>query len=412
MASRPCQPTNPPPKQYKPPILTKANPHSNLQQCNTQTKIASPYCRAGTDGYAASYRQISTSIGKPTMTLTTGTSHPTLQKNTVKYETKTVLNKISVTSNTTQPAPTNPCYVKPLPAVNHHLEATQMTIPSNSLFYDPASSRHTIKTDNKTRSTGTHPTHLPSHSLSPSRHPQCSIRNNHPINNTHPSSLHPSNSYTYRSPSHASTTLNPTCQCQSLDQADKLNNVNPSSTTTSTVTQTTALPTVTAIHPDPSTTPLLYHQSPPKPQNTQQNLGKVPTMPVWTTQNDHVLCTDTIHSNLPLECAAKPIFSTSPPSLMPCQLMQRLWKELTITQTLLDRLSNMILLEATSNQQSTPKNLFKLLTDLPQTNVTALGLLADIQRICKTLHVLVLASTTYMRSVLALTKIQGMHHNT
>jgi len=174
--------------------------------------------------------------------------------------------------------------------------------------------------------------------------------------------------------------LNPTCQCQSLDPADKLNNINPSSTTTSTVTQMTALPNVTAIHPDPSTTPLLYHQSPPKPQNTQQNLGKVPTMPVWTIRNDHVLCTDTVQSNLlpPLECTTKPIFSTSPPSLMPCQLMQRLWKELTITQTLLDRLSNMILIEATSDQQSVPKHLFELLTDLPQTNVTALGLLADI----------------------------------
>jgi len=291
------------------------------------------------------------------MTLTTGTSHPT-QKNTVKYDTKTVLNKIAITSNTTQPAPTNLCFVKPLPAINHHLEATQMTIPSNSLPYNPASSRHTIKTNNKTRSTGTRPTHLPSHSLSLSRHPQCSIHHNHPINNsTHPSSLHPSNSYTYHSPSHAPTMLNPTCQYQSLNPANKLNNLNPSSTTTSTATQTTALPTVTAIHPEPSTTPLLYHQSPPKPQNTQQNLGKVPTMPVWTTRNDHVLCTDTVHSNLlpPLECTTKPIFSTSPPSLMPCQLMQRLWKELRITQTLLDRLSSMILLDATSDQQSTPK---------------------------------------------------------
>jgi len=82
MAGRPCQPTNPPPKRYKPPILTKARPQGDLQQRDIQTKISSPYCGAGTDSYATSYRQISTNIGKPTMTLITGTTYPTLQQNT------------------------------------------------------------------------------------------------------------------------------------------------------------------------------------------------------------------------------------------------------------------------------------------------------------------------------------------
>jgi len=108
LAGRPCQPTNPPPKRYKPPILTKVKPHGNVQQCNIQTKISSPYCGAGTVGHAASYRQFSTSIQKPTMTLTTSTSHPTLQKNIVQYETKMGSNIIAITNNTNQPAPDNP----------------------------------------------------------------------------------------------------------------------------------------------------------------------------------------------------------------------------------------------------------------------------------------------------------------
>jgi len=188
----------------------------------------------------------------------------------------------------------------------------------------------------------------------------------------HPSSLHPSNSYTHHFPSYAATMLNPVCQCQSLYLVDKLNNLTPSSTTTSTATQT-ALPTEAALHPEPSIKLLPYHQAPPKSPNTQQNLGKVLTTQAWTTRNVHILCTDPIQSTLlpSLKLATKPIFSTPHPSLMPGQLMHRLWKELTFTMTLLDCLSNMILIDATSNQPSNP-NFFELLTNLPQINPKAL----------------------------------------
>jgi len=117
MAGRPCQPTNPPPKRYKPPILAKARPHGDLQQRNIQTKISNPTRGAGTNSYAASYRQISTNIGKPTMTRITGSTYPTtLQQNThqvikdqqeLKNYAATLTNVKSNTRPLSSPLPTN-----------------------------------------------------------------------------------------------------------------------------------------------------------------------------------------------------------------------------------------------------------------------------------------------------------------
>ncbi len=46
--------------------------------------------------------------------------------------------------------------------------------------------------------------------------------------------------------------------------------------------------------------------------------------------------------------------------------MQSLWQQLKITQTLIDCLSSMILLDTTNHQsQTTSKNLFDLITELP-----------------------------------------------
>jgi len=39
MAGWPCQPSNPPPKWYKPPILSKAQHQSQLQQQNINQKM-------------------------------------------------------------------------------------------------------------------------------------------------------------------------------------------------------------------------------------------------------------------------------------------------------------------------------------------------------------------------------------
>jgi len=188
MAGRPCQPTNPPPKRYKPPILTKARPPGNLPQRDIQTKISSPYCGAGTNSYAASYRQFSTKLGKPTMTPITRTTHPTLQQNTVKYKPKMFSKKITTTTTISTTAPTKPYSDKPLPAIHHHRETTQMTKPTNPLPYNSVDGRYTIKTDTATKRTGTHPAPTSFPALAPSRNPNCSTSKNHPIiHHTHSS---------------------------------------------------------------------------------------------------------------------------------------------------------------------------------------------------------------------------------
>jgi len=53
-------------------------PRQHATMCHP--KKPSPYYGAGTDSCTASYRQISTNIGKPTMTLITGTTHSMLQQ--------------------------------------------------------------------------------------------------------------------------------------------------------------------------------------------------------------------------------------------------------------------------------------------------------------------------------------------
>jgi len=67
-AGRPCQPTNPPPKRYKPPIMTKAQQYGNMQQQKINPKIPGPCCGASTHSHVASYSNNSTNTRKPTMT--------------------------------------------------------------------------------------------------------------------------------------------------------------------------------------------------------------------------------------------------------------------------------------------------------------------------------------------------------
>ena len=192
---------------------TKARPHGNFQQSDSQTKIFSPCCGASTNSYAASYRQISTNIEKPTMTLLTGTTSPTLQQKTVKYQTKMVSNKITTATITLQPVSPKPCSDKPLPAIHHHLEITQMTVPTNPLPYESVNGCNTIKSDHATKSTSMmYPTHISFPSLSPSRNPHCSISKNQSINPIHSSTIHPLK----HSPSYSMAQPNSICHCQSL----------------------------------------------------------------------------------------------------------------------------------------------------------------------------------------------------
>jgi len=373
MAGRPCQPTNPPPKRYKPPHLTtvtKERPHGNLQQRDIQTKISSPYCGAGTDNYAASYRQMSTNIGKPTMTPITGTTHATLQQNTVKYKPKRISNKITTTITTLKSVSLKPCSDKPLPAIHHHRDTTQTTIPTNLLPSDSANGRYTRKTDNATKSTGTHSAHIPFPSRFLTRNPHCSTSKKQTIDPVHPSVLQPSK----HSPSYnlTLTLSNSTRLCQSLHSDNELN-LDPTTNTSSKAAQNTYYAEA-AHHNEPLITKLLCHQSPPKPQQPQPNVGNVLPMQDWTQRKVPIPCIkESVQPTLPFyNDLATETISPTPHSLIPRLPMQRLMQELALINTLLDHLSKMLSLATTSHPSSTPKNLFDLITELPQIDPKAL----------------------------------------
>ena len=125
-----------------------------------------------------------------------------------------------------------------------------------------------------------------------------------------------------------------------------------------------ALPKETALLNKPLTIKHLFHQSLPQPQHPQQNSENV-NLTAWTKQNDHIQCTQTIPPTFssPLDYATESNPSTPPSSSLSCKLMQRLWKQLMITKTMLNCLSNMISIKATSKPSR--KNLYDLITNLP-----------------------------------------------
>jgi len=149
--------------------------------------------------------------------------------------------------------------------------------------------------------------------------------------------------------------------------------------------------TKAAHHTKPPITTLLCHQSPPKPQHPQQNVEKVLPMQAWTQSNVPIPCIKSIQPTLPFynDLTTKTI-SPTPHSLMPRSPMQRLMQELTLTNTLLNHLSKMISLATTSHPSSTPKNLFDLITELPQIDPKALILTAEPPQ-----HLLLPAATCY-----------------
>jgi len=98
-AGRPCQPTNPPPKRYKPPKMTKSQQSGNPQQQYIDPKIIDSHCGASTKCYVTTYGHNSTRTKKPTMILpNTGPLHM-IQKNQEKYATGTVFKKFTTTTD-------------------------------------------------------------------------------------------------------------------------------------------------------------------------------------------------------------------------------------------------------------------------------------------------------------------------
>jgi len=128
-AGRPCQPTNPPPKRYKPPIMTKAQQYGNMQQQKINPKIPGPCCGASTHSHVASYSNNLTNTRKPTMTPPIGRPHPTLQKNDEQYAPVTVFKNAIITTDTPTQAPTTRHPVNPL-SVNSNKETNPHDRPN------------------------------------------------------------------------------------------------------------------------------------------------------------------------------------------------------------------------------------------------------------------------------------------
>ena len=156
-------------------------------------------------------------------------------------------------------------------------------------------------------------------------------------------------------------------------------------------TQTTCH-TKAAPHTEPPITMILCHQLPPKPQHPQQNVDNVLPTPNRTQQNVPSPGIKSIQPTLPYSDFATETIST-PHSLSPCSLLQRLLNELAITMTLIDRLSDLLSIDATSHSSSTLKNLFDLITELPQ--IIPLSGLVSIVLSFRSIH----NSTSFWQSV-------------
>jgi len=115
MAGRLCQPTNPPPKCYKPPIMTKVQQYGNLQQYKINPKITGPCCGAGTSSYVATYSHNLTNTRKPTMTPPTDQPCTTLPKSDEQYANETASKKFIIGTAHSMTAPPTPRSANQLP---------------------------------------------------------------------------------------------------------------------------------------------------------------------------------------------------------------------------------------------------------------------------------------------------------
>jgi len=127
-AGRLCQPTNPPPKRYKPPLMTKAKQNGNLQRYNINAKISDPCCGASTYNHVAIYSHNSTNPRKPTMTSPKDGLYPTLSKNGEKYATETVSMNDIIRNDNSMQGPTTLQPTNQLP-VNRNLCLTPYRPP-------------------------------------------------------------------------------------------------------------------------------------------------------------------------------------------------------------------------------------------------------------------------------------------
>jgi len=354
----PCQPTNPPPKRYKPPSMTRGRSHSIQQQHNIHQKITGHYCGASTFGYTEAYGQFSTNTGNPTMTPPNGTSQPTLHTNIEKNEHQLVSNTTTnITTIQKVKAFTRPVAITAV--VSHKTEPSQLTTQTSPPPLSHINGRNTNKIDTSTRTTSQHSTNTSISSIPPSiiTHAR---KNQH---TTIPElSLHHSKASTYHSQSHHPTLSNPvhhSTKHSSSDPPNKLNHyVNPSQNAKQVSLQT-----------NPPSTPDSSHPSPPPIKHNHQNYGTETSLLAMNPFNQDQCIRPTKPTLLPPpQSVIDPSTATltSIPSLSNLPLMQSLMQKLAITKTLVDRLCRMIpLLFNNASSKTTEKDLFELIADLP-----------------------------------------------
>jgi len=397
-AARPCQPTNPPPKRYKPPIMTKAQPQGNPQEHNMCKKINDPTCGAGTPGYAASYRHILSSTRHSTMTLPTGTPNPTLQQNTAEHATNLAVNTIITSTQ----ASTVPHHLKLHTVVTHKMEKNQLTshrkplspingrnttpatndmmskqatIPHNRKLHAvvthktemnrptthrkfqplcPINGQHTTPANigkKITKTTVTHPTNPSIVPIPQPDNPKCTIRNNQNVAHANSSLPHPSHPCNYGKPK----LFPPLTRFASHRQIPPDNHTNQPH-------QPDNLRPPAAIPEEPNIEPPHLHAtcqpSPPMLSHPHHNLGPAITTPAqkWSKNGEY---TQTVHPTQlpPLRSAIDSIIQSS---------MISLRKELMLTRNLLDQLIRLLPLALNAPPRTTSKTLFELITELPK----------------------------------------------
>jgi len=152
-AGRPCQPTNPPPKRYTPPNMTKSKQYGNLQRQYIDPKIIDSRCGASTQSYVATYGHNSTCTTKPTTTLSTNGPHHTLPKNQEKYATETVFKSFTTSTTKFTKESTSPHAANPL-SDNRKQETPKPPTKTNSPTATHAKDHTPPNIENKPQSPG------------------------------------------------------------------------------------------------------------------------------------------------------------------------------------------------------------------------------------------------------------------
>ncbi len=341
-AGRPCQPTNPPPKRYKPPKLTQAKQNGNEQRHYIDPKIIDPCCGASTHSYVATYSHNSTDTKKPTMTPPTNDQHPTPSKNNKKYATKKVFKPFNHKDDSTKASPTS--YAANLLMENGTQEIPQTSQQrTESPSPTPDNNPTPPKIESNSQIPGKHTTDPRPFRLSPAKHLQHIIDTNPTTQNQ--ASRTSTNYQTHLQQSHLLPTLvNPTPPRTLINRKQKL--------TEPVLLDQWITTDALTIHPlqqaprhHPPLTPL---HSPLQDNSAKPHYDKATP-------------------NLPPQ-----VKSALPPSWIPenCitetnTLMQELKKQLAITHTLIDRLSMTIMPSSIiTSPRTTQQTLFDLIAKL------------------------------------------------